>query len=890
MKIQLHLLIILFLSVYLGNAQTNPIPQSLPYSEDFDDLVHSSEVWPDGIQGWRINNVGPSDEFFLIPAEQDRGLSGNATADDTGNDVYNFDQKIGFRSTTGGNNFIALALNTLGFENITFSFDIMTIRNLAGDDPDNWVKEVGLQYRVGTSGDFTNIPNTAYQNPDDLVQTSGTTGQDIQNISITLPEEVENQAEVQLRWVKREISGDSGNNSRPSFAIDNLEAFGDELDLNTFYYSGSGNLNEVNNWSTNENGVGGANPANFTNDDVVYIVSNTSTVTLENDWAVSGNNSLVTLGKENEEITLIVDAELQADLLIENEATLQLQNTVIPTSITTTEGSSVIFTGEATEIPYGNYHHLTFDGIDPEFNGDGNLNITGNIVLDGTVNMPDSRDADEYEVFFIGNFDQSIITNDNTFRAYEINVEKTAGTFDLEGDISTDSQLTFNVSGAALLSDNGNTIFAGNSVNVAGEETSYNFTGTLILADFEEGIINGAGDDNNFNIREGSNDNAVAAFNNIIIRAVNEDGQFRFRDGSSDIFKIKGDFIVESQVKGGVRFYDNAIEIGGDFIVEEGFEGTFTNEITSLQFVGTENQEFTNHAADLEVNEVEINNPNGLSLNTDLQSGNAILFIEGLVFTSMDAGLYLNNPAGALLASELSYVEGPFFVQISNTEETELNFPVGKAGAYRPVTLTATQNNAEDTWYFAEVIDGEPIDFTLGSGLEEVSQIRYYELGQLSENELVSAVLTLTLGEDDIAIDSETDSEFIRIAKEQSGTWINLGGDISGFPLGEISTSEEFTDLGFFILALEETMRVENQNFEGLSIYPNPVKEFVHVALPSTINQVDVLIYDATGKQVFQQKAVGNNNSLNIQSLNKGIYLMQVIDGNQILTKKIIKN
>ncbi|MCH8534250.1 MAG: T9SS type A sorting domain-containing protein [Flavobacteriaceae bacterium] len=890
MKLKLHSLLVFFLlSFFIGNTQTNPIPQSLPYAEDFEDLNHASEVWPDGIQGWRINNIGPSEEFFLIPAEQDRGLEGNATADDTGNMVYNFDQKIGFRSTSGGNNFIALALNTLGYENITFTYDIMTIRNLAGDDPDHWVKEVGLQYRIGTSGDFTNIPNTAYQNPNDQVQTEGTTGQAIQNISITLPEALENQAEIQLRWVKREISGDSGNNSRPSFAIDNLEAFGDELDLNTFYYTGTGNLNDTENWSTNENGIGGASPSNFTNDDVAYIISNTASVTLDADWTVAGDNSLVILGKENEEITLIVEAELTADLLVENQATLQLENALIPNSISTTEGSSVIFTGDATAIPYGSYHHLTLDNIDPEFDGDGNINITGNMNLEGQVNMPDSRGADEYEVFFLGDFDQSINTNGNVFRAYEINIEKTQGAFNLEGDISTDSQLTFNFSNTGVFNDNGNTIYAGNSVNLAGEESSYNFTGTLILADFEEGIINGTGDDNNFNVREGSNDNAVATFNNIIVRAVNEDGQFRFRDGSTDVFKIKGDFIVESQVKGGIRFYENSIELGGDFIVEEGFEGTFTNEIASIQFIGETPQEFTNHASDLELSEIEINNTNGLTLNTDLQVSSAILFVDGNIFTTMDAGLYLENPSGVLLASEESYVEGPFFVRLFSSELTELTFPIGKAGAYRPVTLNLSQTNPVATWYFAEVIDGEPLEFTLGDGLEEVSQIRSYELGQLSENELESAELTLTFGEDDLSMDT-TDGERLRIAHEQSGSWVNLGASINGFPTGQITTTNEFTSLGFFIIALEDTMSVDNPNFDGISIYPNPVQESLHIALPSHLNQVDVVIYNSLGKQVFQQKSYNGNQSLNLQNLNTGMYFLQVIDGNQILSKKIMKN
>ena len=647
---KLYLLLSLFiLGSPVAIAQTNPVPQSLPFSEDFDDLVHSSTAWPDGFQGWRINNVGPSDTFFVVPAQQDRGLTANGDASSTGNDVYNFNQKLGFRSTTGGNNFMVLALNTLGFENIQFSYDIMTIRNLAGEDAVNWVKEVGLQYRIGTSGDFINIPGTLYQNPSALVQTEGTEGQSIQNISITLPEAVENQPVVQLRWVKREVSGSAGNNTRPSFAIDNVEASGSEINLNTFYYAGSGDLNDTQNWSTNENGIGGSQPANFTNDDVEYVITNTANVTLDSAWNVSGDNSFVSVGNSTVAVNFVVLAALNADVQVQNNATLLLGNSVIPDFVAS-EGSTLVFSGDATNIPYGNYHNLIFDNINPIFEivedpsepGElisGVINVTGDLTLSGTVTMPRSRGVDvaDFDFFFVGDGNQSINGGSNLFRCYEFNVVKTSGEFNLNTAISSDSQLNLNVSGVALFKDNGNTIYAGNSVNITGDEASYELTGTLVLADEIAGIINGSGDGNNFNVRGASNsEQVVAQLNNLTVQARNTGGQFRFREG----LRVMGDLTLGSQVEGDLRFYNAAVVLHGNFTVENGFNGDIV-EANDLIFSGNAVQTISLdedfHFENLLINksegsvELDATNTGRLVLNNNLEmnlSGSGERFVD----------------------------------------------------------------------------------------------------------------------------------------------------------------------------------------------------------------------------------------------------------------------
>lgn len=63
-----------------------------------------------------------------------------------------------------------------------------------------------------------------------------------------------------------------------------------------WYYRGTGSLDDVNSWSSNENGIGGTSPANFTTDNNQYVIRNTTAVALSAVWTVSGTGSRVVLG------------------------------------------------------------------------------------------------------------------------------------------------------------------------------------------------------------------------------------------------------------------------------------------------------------------------------------------------------------------------------------------------------------------------------------------------------------------------------------------------------------------------------------------------------------------------------------------------------------------
>jgi uncharacterized repeat protein (TIGR02543 family) len=197
-------------------GQTNPAPRAIPYSQDWSALAHSSTTYPAGWQGWRIGTAGST--FATAAPTANEAMIGSATASSTNNRVYNYNGKVGW--LTGTNDLaLALAINTTGASGVTVDYDAMTIRNPYNGGSNTRIGAFVLQYRVGTSGGFTNVTGTEYQN-NTTTQTSGTTPQNVQARSVVLPSACDNQAVVQLRWVARDVSGAG---SRPSFAIDDVQ-------------------------------------------------------------------------------------------------------------------------------------------------------------------------------------------------------------------------------------------------------------------------------------------------------------------------------------------------------------------------------------------------------------------------------------------------------------------------------------------------------------------------------------------------------------------------------------------------------------------------------------------------------------------------------------------
>lgn len=215
-------------TTFTDAGPTNPVAQSLPYSQDFSALPHSgavSDIYPVGWQGWSLAN-GSSTSFRTSAPTADENLIAGGSASTTQSGVLNYNGKIGFLATgspTGTDPSLCLAINTTGCSGVMIGFDIMTIRNPQNGATNTRINQVDLQYRIGTTGSFVSVSGSVggiYQNNSTTQTASGvTTPQNLESKIFALPSSCDNQANVQLRWVQRDLSGAG---SRPSFAVDNV--------------------------------------------------------------------------------------------------------------------------------------------------------------------------------------------------------------------------------------------------------------------------------------------------------------------------------------------------------------------------------------------------------------------------------------------------------------------------------------------------------------------------------------------------------------------------------------------------------------------------------------------------------------------------------------------
>lgn len=74
---------------------------------------------------------------------------------------------------------------------------------------------------------------------------------------------------------------------------------------------------------------------------------------------------------------------------------------------------------------------------------------------------------------------------------------------------------------------------------------------------------------------------------------------------------------------------------------------------------------------------------------------------------------------------------------------------------------------------------------------------------------------------------------------------------------------------------------------QSVTLYPNPVS--TNTFYLSTTSNLDIKIYDVLGKLVLEHKVTPNDSNVDISRLNSGIYIVNIISGNQSTTKKLIR-
>lgn len=123
-----------------------------------------------------------------------------------------------------------------------------------------------------------------------------------------------------------------------------------------------------------------------------------------------------------------------------------------------------------------------------------------------------------------------------------------------------------------------------------------------------------------------------------------------------------------------------------------------------------------------------------------------------------------------------------------------------------------------------------------------------------------------------------------QITTNLTGTFIEQLSDLEVIVFVQNNTTKEIMQTAY---AVNQTLSTSNFDKNTINVYPNPSKGFITI---DTTTPVAVTITDLTGKTVFTAKEVTNQSSLNLTSLQSGVYLVKMSNAAGVQTKKIILN
>lgn len=213
MNIKLHWLLWIILGMNICTtvvqAQTNPAAVTLPFTLS----AQYSAALPAGVAVHRFSSIPTT--RTPNPATGDLPAQSSTPTGNAGGWYYLGENGIGLlASGTNPAGALVVSVSTLGQSGIQVSWLCRTIYNQASRD-----NSIALQYRIGNSGNFTNIGTSSTYS-----SSGNANGHSSALFTEMLPAAAENQAEVQLRWIYWESVSTSG--SRDKIAVDEISING----------------------------------------------------------------------------------------------------------------------------------------------------------------------------------------------------------------------------------------------------------------------------------------------------------------------------------------------------------------------------------------------------------------------------------------------------------------------------------------------------------------------------------------------------------------------------------------------------------------------------------------------------------------------------------------
>lgn len=102
-----------------------------------------------------------------------------------------------------------------------------------------------------------------------------------------------------------------------------------------------------------------------------------------------------------------------------------------------------------------------------------------------------------------------------------------------------------------------------------------------------------------------------------------------------------------------------------------------------------------------------------------------------------------------------------------------------------------------------------------------------------------------------------------------------------------INENAEFGSIDVTTFKIAPLLSSEDFNISEFTVYPNPTKSFITIE-SQLDKELNLNVFDIRGKQIYVGKMNGKS-SIDFNAFSSGVYLLKIDDGNQSVTKKIVK-
>ncbi|MBQ4820680.1 T9SS type A sorting domain-containing protein [Aquimarina sp. MMG016] len=149
----------------------------------------------------------------------------------------------------------------------------------------------------------------------------------------------------------------------------------------------------------------------------------------------------------------------------------------------------------------------------------------------------------------------------------------------------------------------------------------------------------------------------------------------------------------------------------------------------------------------------------------------------------------------------------------------------------------------------------------------------------------LDAVGTITINPADIPITATDNCGTPALSLSQTDfDMSDVGLNVIQFTATDSSGNQAVVDVNVTIEA--PTLGIEGQVFTNTTLYPVPARDYIKIN--GLRENVNLTIYDITGKKVYQQKEVTNHQEIPISQLFSGTYLVKLETDKNTLVKRIV--